>query len=86
MEFQLQNVFQIHELKKYITNDGKIDFPNQDVWVTIVGLSLSHSRAILSQQLAGTILQDSLLPILDAREVTANFFPNLNINSYLAPS
>ncbi|HVX50140.1 MAG TPA: hypothetical protein VHB48_08275 [Chitinophagaceae bacterium] len=76
LDLHVQNVFQVHDFKNYLQEDiTKIALP-PDVWITIVGLSMSHTRAILAQLTSGTILQDGIFPIMNVPDVAAKFFPD----------
>jgi len=77
----VQNIFEIPNIKEYIQPDGQINLPNQTL-VTIVSLAISHTRALLSIHTAGTVFQDTLIPVLDPVKVTMQFFkdkPNVDI-------
>jgi hypothetical protein len=68
-EIKVENVFAIADIDGYI-KDG---FP-EHVINLIIGLSISHSRALLAHQLSGSRFQNAMLPIGDAKEVTKHFF------------
>ncbi len=79
VDFGIQNLFESPNLKDFIrettATQYKVFLPRQ-VLVTIVSLSISHSRALLCQYLAGTMLNDSIIPIIIGEDITNAFFPN----------
>jgi hypothetical protein len=79
VDFGLQNLFESQSLKDFIKETTKTHnkiFLPRPVLVTIVSLSISHSRAVLCQHLAGTMLNDSIIPIVMGEDITNAFFPN----------
>jgi hypothetical protein len=72
LDLHTQNVFLVSDLESHVV-DEKIVFP-EEVWITIVSLSISHSRAILAQRTAGTVYQDTLIPLVNPREIAQVFF------------
>lgn len=75
VEIEVQNVFEVLDLKKYIIKDG-IHLPDA-LLISIISMSISHGRALLSKNLGGTVFQEIILPITDPVEVAAHFFPNM---------
>ncbi len=76
LDTQIENVFEITNLKDYVSNRGEVTLP-EEIWTTIVSLSISHSRALIARNTAGTFLQDYILPIVNPGEITRAFFPKL---------
>lgn len=74
-EIYVQNVFEVADLKS-MTINGRLHCP-ENLLVKLVGLSLTHTRALFAKNLWGTPLQDVYLPISDSREVAMRFFENL---------
>lgn len=72
-EITVQNIFGVPDLKKYKKADAVI-FPGFLI-TFFVALSVNHTRALLSKNLAGSALNDSNLPIMNAEEVAKHFFP-----------
>ncbi len=70
---KIENVFLIENLNKFVDAKGDITFPRQ-MWVTIVSLSVTHARALIAKNCAGTVLQSTLLPIVNPVELTTNLF------------
>lgn len=83
LDMHVQNVFLVHDFKQYLEkNDSKVGLP-ADVWINIVSLSVSHARAILAQYVAGTVLQDSIFPIMNANDIAMKFFPEIPKEDFL---
>jgi hypothetical protein len=74
VDTSVQNLFQVQNLKQYQINETAVDLPI-DFLKTIVSLTISHTRAITSKNLAGTVMQNLFLPIVNLEEVTRHFFP-----------
>ena len=74
VDTSVQNLFQVQNLKQYQVNKDAVDLPI-DFLKTIVSLTISHTRAITSKNLAGTAMQNLFLPIVNLEEVTRHFFP-----------
>jgi hypothetical protein len=74
VDTSVQNLFLVENLKIYQINDSVLDLPI-DFLKTLVSLTISHTRAITSKNLAGTAMQGLFLPIVNLEEVTKNFFP-----------
>jgi len=71
---QFQNVFEVSNLNNYYFDKSYIKLPSLAI-TNLVGLSISHSRALMTQKLAGTVFQDQILTALDAEHVARHFFP-----------
>lgn len=71
---EVENTFKIVDLKNFINKDNKIDFPS-GTWVSIVSLSISHTRALFTKHLAGTALQMVMMPIMNPYDVAKQYFP-----------
>ena len=72
----VQNVFKIENLKQYCENEQKIVLPPTLI-INIISLSVTHARALLCQNLAGTFLQEFVFPITNAVDVAKAFYPNM---------
>jgi len=73
-EVQVENLFEVQDLQKFMTNTGIVILPNVLI-SSIVGISLSHARALLSKNTAGTSFQEIIIPITNPTEVAKFFFP-----------
>lgn len=72
-EIVVQNVFVIPELSQYKKEENVI-LPKPLI-TSLVAISVSHTRALLSKNLAGTPLNDSHLVLIDPEAVAKHFFP-----------
>lgn len=70
----VQNIFTVLNLKEYISDKNLLVLP-QIGFLTIVGLSVSHCRALLASHTAGTMYQQTILPIINPADMTKSFFP-----------
>lgn len=75
MRGKTSNTFEILEMDQLIPKDenDKIDLP-EDTLAIILGLSLSHTRALMAKNGAGTKFSNILLPILDPKVVAKDLF------------
>ncbi|HVU94843.1 MAG TPA: hypothetical protein VHE34_06440 [Puia sp.] len=76
VDFTVQNVFEIPNLQRFIFERGELKLPPVTI-SNIVGLSISHGRALLAKQLSGTVLQENLPYIVDPANVARHFFPRM---------
>jgi hypothetical protein len=76
VDIEVQNVFEIPNLERFIFNGAELRLPPMTI-STIVGLSISHARALLAKELSGTVIQDHLPFIVDPTEVAMHFFPRM---------
>jgi len=77
VDFHVQNLFEVNDLKQY-KRDTEFILP-VNLIIAMLSVSISHSRALLTFNLAGTVYQDSILPIVDPIEVGKAFYPNMFI-------
>ncbi len=75
-DIQIQHVFEIADLYSYQGRPSQLILP-QEMIITLVGLSVSHTRALFLKRLAGTPLQENILPILNPAEIAKQFFPEM---------
>lgn len=73
-EIQVQNVFEINELARFQVKEGEIKLPPHTI-VALVGLSISHTRALLAKNISGTLLQENIVSIVDPGVLAQHFFP-----------
>lgn len=71
---EVENVFHIENIEKYINDGNELIFPSQ-LWVNIVGISISHTRALFTRSLSGTAFQNVILSIMDPYIAAKHFFP-----------
>lgn len=75
-EIKVQNIYEIPDLKQFQLNEAEIKLPGKMI-TAIVSASISHTRALLAQRLAGTSLQSSLPRLVDPEDVARYFFPRM---------
>jgi hypothetical protein len=73
LECQTQNIFQVPNMKDFVKPDGTVLFPN-DVLINITSMSITHSRAAIALQTAGSVFGDTLIPVVNPVEATMAFF------------
>jgi hypothetical protein len=74
MKIKTSNVFIFLELSDYYKPDtNEYNIPN-NVMVTFLSLSISHSRALLSKNALGTKFADLIIPIVNPSEILKQLF------------
>lgn len=73
-DIEVENFFAVEELHKHV-KDGQEDLP-AEIWVSMFGLSVSHTRALLSERIAGTKLTNLIIPIVNPLELAKSFLPH----------
>ena len=76
VNMEVQNVFEVPNLERFIISGSELRLPSVTI-ANMVGLSISHARALLAKQLAGTVIQDHLPFIVDPKDVARHFFPRM---------
>jgi len=65
---QISNIFEIKNLKNFFDEkENVLNLPPASE-ASIIGISLSHTRAIFITKCAGTFLQNAVMPILNPSE------------------
>lgn len=68
------NSFYIENIKRYLKEDGEtLDIPDLAL-VTLLSLSVSHTRAILAKNTAGTAYENHLIPVINPTEMAKEVF------------
>lgn len=76
LKIKTSNVFLLLELSNfYSTESQSFNIPN-NVLVTFLSLSISHSRALLAKNVPGTKFADLYIPIVNPTEVSKQLFNN----------
>jgi hypothetical protein len=88
IDTEVETIFWINDLAKYIPNAPPVTEKNMNVpstiLISIVSLSISHTRALLYKNLSGTVFGGIMIPILDAIKVSRHFFGNkINIDELI---
>jgi hypothetical protein len=78
-ETQVITIFEIPSLRSVLKDDGST--LDREYLIELVSISLSHTRALLAGNLAGTPFDGVLLPVLDTEQVTDYFFPTATVKS-----
>ena len=78
MEIVVENVFEVPGLMNFIPNDtdvtpDKMNLPS-DILITMVSLSISHTRALFAKNISGTVMDSIYLPITDPIAASKAFF------------
>ncbi|MCW3110124.1 MAG: hypothetical protein JWQ09_4630 [Segetibacter sp.] len=76
VDIHVQNIFTVPNLRQYLIKDKGFFLP-QGLIISMVSLSISHTRALLSNRVAGTIYQHNNLPLINPTEVAKSFYPNM---------
>lgn len=78
-DIHVQNIYFVSDLANYATNEI-ITLP-AEILVTLVGMSIAHARALFAKNIAGTVLQEIVLPAVNVIDITNYFFPTANLTS-----
>ncbi len=77
-KIEVENVFEISNLNMYLPKAKEITNENMkvpsEILIAIVGISISHTRALLAKNLAGTVFEDIYLPVLNSLQLAEFFF------------
>jgi hypothetical protein len=77
-KIEVENVFEISNLNMYLPKAKDITSENMkvpsEILIAIVGISISHTRALLAKNLSGTAFGDIYLPVLSSLELAKFFF------------
>jgi hypothetical protein len=74
LEIQVQNLYEINNVVGFVNDQNMIVLPEKSI-ISLLDLSISHARALIAKNAAGTVYQDSLMPVFDAENVARFFFP-----------
>lgn len=72
LSLTVQNLFFIKNLGGFISEE-KAMIPT-DALITMVSLSVSHSRALMAKNSAGTVYSGIILPLINPIEMTQSFY------------
>lgn len=68
----ISNIFEINNLNEFVNEkENSLNLPDS-FEASIIGISLSHTRAIFITKCAGTFLQNAVMPILNPTEFLKN--------------
>ena len=74
VDIQVENLFEISNLKEFINKDEIMILPPK-LLTSIIGMSLSHGRALLLKNTAGTRWENIVLPVTNPENVARYFYP-----------
>ncbi|HEX3933461.1 MAG TPA: hypothetical protein VHW43_02200 [Puia sp.] len=74
MDIQVQNLYEIDNVVGFVNEHNMIVLPEKSI-ISLLDLSISHTRALLAKNAAGTVYQDSPMPVFDAENAAQLFFP-----------
>jgi hypothetical protein len=78
VHIKIANTFYIEKIKGFIAADGKaLDLPDSGL-ITMLSLSISHTRAILAKNTSGTVFENYYLPIVNPSEIAKQVFKEPN--------
>ena len=69
----VHNTFAVNDVKSFIKGD-QLYLPTE-VLVTLIGISISHTRALFSKNIDGTAFNGIVLPLIDPLEFSKQIFP-----------
>lgn len=74
MKIKVSNVFLVMELEQFLNSELKTFSIPDNVMVTFLSLSISHSRALLSKSALGTKFSELYIPIVNPIEIAKQLF------------
>lgn len=85
VDIHVQNIFEVENLKQYSVNDTEFVLP-QNLIVLMVSIAISHTRALVAKNIAGTIYQEHIIPIIASPvEIAKVFYPNMFLEQEKPP-
>lgn len=78
VDFHVQNIFEVPNLKQYSKNNIDFILP-QHLIVSMVSVSISHTRSLMARNIAGSVYEENILPIINPVEVSKAFYPHMFI-------
>lgn len=81
VDFHVQNIFEVQDLKQYKEKDSENYFLPESLISSLVGIAISHTRSLMAHNVAGTLYQDNIIPIVDPLKVAKAFYPNMFIKT-----
>ncbi|MEO6902445.1 MAG: hypothetical protein ABI315_04735 [Bacteroidia bacterium] len=74
VHIKVLNEFSIQNIKQFLTKDKKeLKLPDAGL-ITMLSLSISHTRALLAKSTSGTPFEDNYLPIVNPTEIAKEIF------------
>jgi hypothetical protein len=82
VDFHVQNLFEVTNLKQYHKPNSDEFILPQNLIAAILGVAISHLRALMASNIAGTAYQENIIPIVNPMEVAKAFYPNMFKNNF----
>lgn len=76
VDFHVQNLFEVMNLNQYKSDSNEFILP-QNLIIAMLGVAISHLRALMAHNVAGTSFQDNIIPIVNPVDVAQAFYPNM---------
>ena len=76
VDFHVQNIFEIPDLKQYFIEEAGFILP-KNLMISMVSVAISHTRALMAHNVAGTVYQENIIPIVNPVAVTEAFYPDM---------
>lgn len=77
VDFHVQNIFEISDLKQYKLKDSIEFILPENLIIAMVSVAISHLRALMAHNVAGTLYQDNIIPVVNPFDVASAFYPNM---------
>jgi hypothetical protein len=74
VDIHIENLFEVSDLKQFLNNEGVMILPTK-LLTAIVGMSISHGRALLLKNTAGTRWENIVLPVTNPEHIARYFYP-----------
>jgi hypothetical protein len=74
VDMHVENLFEVSNLKDYLSNEEVMLLPPKLI-TSIVGISLSHGRALMFKNTIGTKWEEVVLPVTNPEDVARYFYP-----------
>lgn len=75
-EIRVETRFEVPGLARYLQSENILVLPGELI-TEFIQLSLSHTRALLAQRLAGSNYQEIIIPVHDPKRIARFFFPHM---------
>lgn len=81
IDLHVQNLFEVKDLIQYQNSNLEYVLP-ENLIVSMLSVSISHLRALMAKNVAGTPYQQNIVPIVNPVEVAKEFYPNMFIGKF----
>ena len=73
VHIKVANRFKIEKMASFMPNDNEINLPDNAL-ITMLSLSISHTRALLARNTSGTPYENFFIPIVNPAEMAKQIF------------